>query len=143
MKPGETFGTACPRGGEIVDYTIGLCSCMECPTPRPDFVPREPETLRGAWPPGPEASAATTKPPPIPAVVRPDWKRPEPPDDSGTWTLTADCAGGDGWDTAWRREREGEDDERSEIGPAADSWPFTEDEARASDFVALGFAVIL
>lgn len=28
----------CPRGGEIVDYTIGLCSCMECPTPRPGWV---------------------------------------------------------------------------------------------------------
>lgn len=23
----------CPRGGEIVDYTIGLCSCGECPIP--------------------------------------------------------------------------------------------------------------
>lgn len=30
----------CPRGGEIVDYTIGLCSCMECPTPRPGWVAR-------------------------------------------------------------------------------------------------------
>lgn len=33
----ETIGPACPRGGEIVDYCIGLCSCGECPTPRPDF----------------------------------------------------------------------------------------------------------
>lgn len=32
-----TIGPACPRGGEIVDYCIGLCSCGECPTPRPDF----------------------------------------------------------------------------------------------------------
>jgi hypothetical protein len=28
----------CPRGGEIVDFTIGMCSCMECPTPRPGWV---------------------------------------------------------------------------------------------------------
>jgi hypothetical protein len=25
--------SSCPRGGEVVDYTIGLCSCGECPTP--------------------------------------------------------------------------------------------------------------
>lgn len=28
----------CEHGGEIVDYTIGLCSCGECPTPRPGWV---------------------------------------------------------------------------------------------------------
>lgn len=32
----------CPRGGEIVDYCIGLCSCGECPTPRPDWEPQAP-----------------------------------------------------------------------------------------------------
>lgn len=27
----------CPHGGEIVDSTIGLCSCGKCPTPRPGW----------------------------------------------------------------------------------------------------------
>jgi len=30
----------CPRGGEIVDFTTGMCSCGECPTPRPGWVRR-------------------------------------------------------------------------------------------------------
>jgi hypothetical protein len=33
----DTIGPACERGGEIVDYTIGLCSCGQCPTPRADW----------------------------------------------------------------------------------------------------------
>ena len=27
----------CENGGEIVDASIGLCSCGKCPTPRPDY----------------------------------------------------------------------------------------------------------
>lgn len=43
MDPREpTYGPACPRGGEIVDYCIGLCSCGQCPTPRPDWTDQEP-----------------------------------------------------------------------------------------------------
>ncbi len=41
----DTFpavGPACERGGEIVDYMIGLCSCGQCPTPRPDWAAQAP-----------------------------------------------------------------------------------------------------
>jgi hypothetical protein len=36
-----TIGPPCERGGEIVDYTIGLCSCGQCQTPRPDWASSE------------------------------------------------------------------------------------------------------
>lgn len=45
MGKEATYGMACERGGEIVDYTIGLCSCGKCPVPRPDWAEARKKTM--------------------------------------------------------------------------------------------------
>lgn len=62
----------CPRGGEIVDYCIGLCSCGECPTPRPDWSDGEP--LRQATAPAEGASVSS----PFPRTPHPSPEKGNP-----------------------------------------------------------------
>lgn len=76
--------------------------------------------------------------PPVPATVRPSWRRPEKP--PGDWYLAVHHTG-DGWWLHWASDTERLDVSDVEI-VGEQAWPFVETYAFASDWRALGIRVV-